>query len=139
MFGSKTFLRIGALEDLSMQGLFRDSHELLACSYAFSQGVDNNGKAQTEVHGGMINITYPNIPPPEVTQWMLNSRKYEDGAIVICDENNMPLEKVFFEKAACIGLELEYIQNGKGYTHTKIVIQAQKIIVGTSSIVNNWK
>lgn len=139
MFESKTFLRIGALDDSSMTGLFKDSHELLACSYAFSQEIDMNGKAQSEVSGGTVHVTYPNIPPVEITRWMLNPRKYENGAIVICDENNFPLEKIFFERAACIAMEIEYIQKGKSYAHTKIVIQAQKLIVGTNSIVNNWK
>lgn len=39
-------------------------------------------------------------------------KKYEDGVIVVCDDNDEPLEKLFFEQAACVGLEIEYVQEG---------------------------
>ena len=52
MFGHKSFLRIGALSDSSISGLYKDSYELENCNFSFSQGVDGNGKPQTEVRGG---------------------------------------------------------------------------------------
>lgn len=138
MFGHKSFLRIGALNDSSISGLYKDSYELESCNFGFSQGVDVNGKPQTEVRGGIIMVTYGNVPPQELLMWMLNSRKYEDGAIVICDENDTPLEKIVFEKAACVGLEVEYLQHGKAYISTKITLQSQKIKVGDISLENRW-
>lgn len=61
-------------------------------------------------------------------RWMLGSTRYEDGAIVVCNDNNEPLEKVFFEQAACVGLEIEYAQKGKAYIQTKeATLQARKI------------
>ena len=83
MFRHKCFLRIGALEDSSINGLYRDSYELLSCEYGFAQGADRNGKAQSEVRGGTINMVYPNVPPPEFVDWMLKSGKVEDGVLVI--------------------------------------------------------
>ena len=118
--------------------LYSDSYELLGCNYSFSQGVDFNGKAQTEVKGGSIFITYPNVPPNDIIRWMLDSRKLENGAIVICDANDIPLEKVLFESAACISMEINYSQKGNGFTATKFVVQAKKITVGQTSLENNW-
>ncbi|MBN2742511.1 MAG: type VI secretion system needle protein Hcp [Marinilabiliaceae bacterium] len=138
MFGHKCFLRIGQLNDSSISGLYKDSYELLGCNYSFSQGVDFNGKAQTEVKGGAIFITYPNVPPNDIIRWMLDSRKLENGAIVICDANDMPLEKVLFESAACTGMEISYMQKGSGFTATKITLQAKKIQVGSTTLENNW-
>lgn len=108
MFGHKSFLRIGTLSDSSISGLYEDSYELDSCSYSFSQGVDNNGKPQTEVRGGTIHMTYAGLPQNDLLRWMLSTIKYEDGAIVVCNDNNEPLEKVYFEQAACIGLEVNY-------------------------------
>jgi hypothetical protein len=119
-------------------GLYKDSYELESCSYSFAQGVDHNGKAQTEVSGGAIYITYPALPTDEMVQWAMNSRKYYDGMLVICDDNDQPLEKISFEQAACVGLEIDYLQKGKGYVSTKIVLQAFKISVGSIALTNRW-
>lgn len=97
MFGHKSFLRIGALNDSSISGLYKDSYELENCNFGFMQNVDSNGKPQTEVHGGTISLTYSGLPQQDLLRWALGSTKYEDGAIVTCNDNNEPLEKVFFE------------------------------------------
>ncbi len=139
MFGHKCFLRIGELSDSSISGLYRDSYELLNCNFGFSQGVDNNGKAQTEVQGGSISFTFPNIPKDDMIQWMLKSSKLENGAIVICNANDEPVEKVLFEDAACINMGINYTLDGKSYTTTRMTIQARKITVNETSLENRWK
>lgn len=35
MFGHKSFLRIGALSDSSISGLYKDSYELENCNFSF--------------------------------------------------------------------------------------------------------
>jgi hypothetical protein len=139
MFGHKSFLRIGILNDSSIMGLYRSSYELEDCHFSFSQGVNTDGKAQTEVRGGTIHLTLANIPTNEILQWMLKSHKFEDGAIIICDENNAPLEKIFFLNATCVSLEINYVQAGKSYVNTKLILQAEKINVGDSNLNNQWK
>ena len=138
MFGHKSFLRIGALNDSSISGLYKDSYELERCSYSFLQSTDTNGKPQTEVRGGRISFVYSGLPQQDLLRWMLGSTKYEDGAIVVCNDNDEPLEKVFFEQAACVGLDIEYAQQGKGYIQTKVTIQARKMKVGETTLENRW-
>lgn len=138
MFGYKSFLRIGALSDSSISGLYKDSYELDSCSYSFLQGADTNGKPQTDVRGGTIFLTYSGLPQNDMLRWMLGSTKYEDGSIVVCNDNNEPLEKVRFEQAACVGLEIEYAQSGKAYIQTKITLQVRKIKVGETTLENEW-
>lgn len=138
MFGHKSFLRIGTLEDASIQGLYKDSYELDSCSFGFSQGVNADGKAQTEVRGGSIYVTFPGIPPMDIVEWALSSKKYNDGAIVICDDNDMPLEKIRFESAACINMEISYSQKGKSYIATKLTLQARKLTMEQTQLENRW-
>lgn len=138
MFGHKSFLRIGALNDSSISGLYKDSYELESCNFSFSQGTDVNGKPQTEVRGGTLYLTYGGLPQNDMLRWMLNSTKYEDGAIVVCNDNDEPLEKICFEQAACVGLGIEYIQKGKSYIQTKITLQARKLKVGDMTLENRW-
>lgn len=96
-------MKLGSLGDASIQGLYKESYELDSCSFGFSQGVNVDGKAQTDVRGGAISVTIPGIPPADIIEWALGSRKYYDGVIVVCDDNEMPLEKVNFTDEACIG------------------------------------
>lgn len=138
MFGNKSFLRIGKLSDASISGLYQDSYELESCQYSFSQGTDFNGKPQTDVRGGVINICYAGLPKEDLLYWMLKPGRLKDGAIVICNENDEPLEKVFFEQAACVSLAVDYAQQGTSYISTKITLQAQKIKVGEMTLTNPW-
>jgi hypothetical protein len=139
MFGHKSFLRIGELSDSSISGLYRDSYELVNCEFGFSQGLDTNGKAQSEIRGGSIALTFANIPKDDMIEWMLKSSYLQNGAIVICDANNEPTEKILFEDAACIDMKINYTQKGNGFTTTQMILQARKIIVGETTLENNWK
>ena len=138
MFGHKCFLLIGQLEDSSASGLYKDSYELLSCDFGFAQSLDRNGKPQSEVQGGTISMVYPNVPPQEIVDWMLKSGKVENGAIVICDANDLPLEKVYFEDGVCTGMKVGYHQSGNGYVSTNIQIDVRKISVGNVAIEKRW-
>lgn len=138
MFGHKCFLRIGQLEDSSASGLYKYSYELLSCDFGFAQSMDRNGKPQSEVQGGTISMVYPNVPPQEIVDWMLKSGKVENGAIVICDANDLPLEKVYFEDGVCTGMKVGYHQSGNGYVYTNIQIDVRKISVGNVAIEKRW-
>ncbi len=69
---------------------------------------------------------------------MLTSGKVEDGAIVICDSNDVPLEKVYFEKGACTNMKVGYQQSGNGYVSTNIQVDVRKMTVGNVSIEKRW-
>lgn len=138
MFGHKCFLRIGQLDDSSISGLYRNSYELLSCNYGFAQAMDRNGKAQSEVQGGTLNLTYCNVPSNELLSWMLKSGKLEDGALVICDANDVPLEKLYFEGAALTNMEVGFLQKGNSYITTKLRLQVRKLTVGSVSIEKKW-
>ncbi|MCA1745217.1 MAG: type VI secretion system needle protein Hcp [Bacteroidales bacterium] len=129
---------IGQLSDSSISGLYRDSYELLSCNFGFAQGADRNGKAQSEVKVGSISMVYPNLPPQEITQWMLKSGKVHNGVIVICDANDVPIEKVSFEDAVCTNMKIGYLQKGSGYITTSIQLEVRKLSVGSVSLEKKW-
>ena len=138
MYGHKVFLKIGQLNDGSLMGLFKEAYELESCTYSFSQEEDHSGKPQTDVQGGAIYITYPGIPPQEILEWGLDTRKYYDGMIVICDESGQPLEKIGFEQAALVGLKMDYSQEGESFLCTQIELRAFSLLVGVQHITNRW-
>lgn len=138
MFGHKSFLKLGALGDASIMGLYKESYELESCSFGFSQNMNTDGKAQTEVHGKTISVSIPGIPSDEIIRWSIESHSFKDGTIVICDSNDMPLEKIYLRDTACIGMEIVYAQRGSGYITTKLRLQARCISVGDKEFDSHW-
>lgn len=138
MFGYTVFLKIGNPASTSLMDMYQGSYELSECQYEFRQGIDMKGQTQTEVKGGSFLVTFPGLPSRDMIQWMLNARKYQNGAIAIYDNAGSTLEKVTFEKATCVNMELAYIRQGTIYISTKLTLQAQKISLGTEDFENNW-
>jgi hypothetical protein len=138
MFGHRSFLVLGG-GSADFMSLIKGGYEILDCHFAFEQGVDERGKATTRVRGGTINITLSQLPPQPVIDWALESRKYNDGVIVVLDAENTPLEKILFQNAACIGMDLSYTQKGESYAATNLTIRAETIIVGNGiDFTNEW-
>lgn len=138
MFGHRSFLVLGG-GAADIVSLIKGGMEISNCNYAFQQAVDNKGKATTRVYGGAISVTLAQLPSTEITEWALDSRKHKDGIIVVLDNENLPLERIIFEDAVCTGFEINYTQTGDSYTSTKLMIEAQKLIVGDGiDFDNEW-
>ena len=138
MFSHRSFLVIGggAADILSLIG---GGYEIQDCSYTFDQGTDKRGKATTRVLGGAIHITLSQLPSNELIEWGLNPRKYLDGFIVALDADNIPTAKIIFSNAACVNFGIDSIRQGVTYITTKMVIQAEKIVVGDGiDFDNEW-
>lgn len=138
MFGHRSFLILGDSPS-DILNLLKGGLEISNCSFSFTQDMDINGKATSKVNGGVIEITIPQLPPPSIVDWAIDSRQYKNGSIIMLSSENIPIEKVFFENAACIDFEIEYAFSGKDYTTTKFIIYAERIIVGDGiTFDNEW-
>ncbi len=75
----------------------------------------------------------------DILEWAMESRKYRSGVIVLVDNENIPLEKIFFNNATCIGFDIEYTEQGTSYSTTSIVIQTENMIVGNgTTFASEW-
>lgn len=88
---------MGEISGLDFSSLIKGGFELPNCKFAFSQDIDDTGKACTEVVGGTISMTLPQLPPDVITQWALNPRQYKDGAIITLGHDETPQEKIFLK------------------------------------------
>ena len=129
MFGHRSFLMIGG-GAADIKSLISGGYEIAKCNFTFQQGLDDKGHVSTRVYSGTIHVVLPQLPPKDILEWAVQSRKYHDGMIVLVDNENIPLEKIFFKNAACIGIEVEYTYQGSSYSTTSIVIQAENMVVG---------
>ncbi|WP_418500562.1 type VI secretion system tube protein TssD [Culturomica massiliensis] len=139
MFGHKWFLKIGELSDSSISGLTQEANELINCTFSFSQGMDFRGQPQTRVNVDNLVLTYDGLPTQDIIYWAMTPTKLHNGACVLCDADGTPVDKLFFEDGACVGLSLTYINDGKSPSViTHIVIQPRKIISGDETITYKW-
>ncbi|WP_165024359.1 type VI secretion system tube protein TssD [Dysgonomonas sp. ZJ279] len=138
MFTHKSYLKIGSVTDTNSYNLFRDAYELSRCNYSFMKSIDFKGQVQSDTVGGVIEIDIPTLPSKDIITWALNPRKYESGSIVFCDDAGIPQEKIFFDKAACVSMEISYIKTGDGYMTTSLVLSVKKIFIGATIHENRW-
>jgi hypothetical protein len=137
MFGHRSFLVLGGGGPADIVSLIKGGYEILDCVYSLEQGIDERGKATTRVYGGSFDITLSQLPPRPIVEWVLNSRKYSDGAVIVLDEQNTPVSKILFEHATCTCFDINYMQQGSGYVATKLLIQAERVIFDDGIEFNN--
>ncbi len=138
MFGHRWFLKMGELSDSSVSALMSNASELIACNYAFHQGIDSKGQAQTNVRVSDIELTYDGLPSQEIIEWALDSATYLNGALVLYDANDIPLKKLFFQDTACVGLQLSYSSYGSSPVLTKVIIKPRRLVIDDFTINQNW-
>jgi len=139
MFAYKSYLKLGMVDALSPGGnLSTQSVELSKCSYSFAKEIDVKGEPHSMAMGGLIELEFTCLPSNPILEWAINKRKYEDGAIVITDNEGASLERIFFTSAACVSLSISYIQTGEAYVSTSLVLSAKTLKVGTNTLDNRW-
>jgi hypothetical protein len=140
MFSHTSYLKLDSTEEVSYVSLLDEGIEIVDCEYSFQQGVDHKGKVSTRVMGGTIVLTIPSIPPDDIIEWSFNPRLYKKGAIITYDHEHMIVEKLIFNNGSCVSMNITYMQSGKSYTTTHIVIIAEEIVFGNKEMKfsNQW-
>ncbi|MEN9917609.1 MAG: hypothetical protein RL662_45 [Bacteroidota bacterium] len=138
MSSHRSFLVLGG-DAADIVSLVKGGIEILSCSFSFSQNIDKKGKVASRVTGGTMQLVLSQLPPQPIIEWAVNSRRYQDGIIIMLDNENVPVEKIIFENAACIDFSIDYTQKGTSYTMTNLVIQPERVIVGNGiDFDNEW-
>ena len=141
MFGHRSFLMLGGDSSADIRSLENEGYEILKCSFSLEQGTQMNAKVSTRVYVIAIEVTLSQFPKKELLEWGINARNYKDGMIVLLDAENVSVEKIIFKNAACIRLELDYIQQGASYTSIHMMIQPEQLLLGTGNDItftNEW-
>ncbi len=141
MFGHRSFLLTGGTSESEIRALIGGGMELLSYNLSLERALDDKGKPQTEIFGGSVTATLSRIPPDDIIFWGLRPRVYKSGAILTVNEENQVIDRLIFKNAACIGMQINYMQRGQGYTSTRLLIQAEEIKLGrlsSATYKNKW-
>lgn len=139
MYGYRTFLKIGDIKEIDFMSLLKNGYELSNFSYSLVQPADEQGKAQGEVQGGTLQLTFSGFPTDELLDWMINPRRYKDGVIITYGENSASVMRVFFKKAICIDMNIDYNKSSSQYISVQFIISAENMNIGGHDIENKWK
>lgn len=136
---ARSFMKLGELSDASITGLINTGYDLLSSRYSFEQEIDPaTGKAVSGVRGGVITVNIDGLPSLEITDWALNSKIYKSGVVVLCDADNNPVEKLFFEDGACTSMIIDFEQDGESYMLTQLTIHARQLKLNDFEFKQNW-
>lgn len=138
MYGYRTFLKIGDTENIDFMSILKNGYELSNFSYSLIQPADEQGKAQGEVQGGTMQLTFNGFPTDELLDWMINPRRHKDGIIITYGEDNASVMRVFFKKAFCIDMNINYIHSGSQYLSVQFIVSAQSLKFGEEQVQRNW-
>lgn len=127
MFGYQVILEVGGKK-----------YDMDECKFGFTQSTDFKGQPQGEVYSGAIALSYPNLPTNEMLDWMINPRKYQDGVITTYNEDGTPLQKLEFQQATCVSMNIDYQNMGSSYCACHFTLVANKINIGGTAVDNEW-
>ena len=140
-YGYKAFLEVGSLGEQDGYCAYNSLPlELDAWSYTFIRGIDDRGKIETGLRGGNISFLISGIPRLMFWEWATDSCLYLSGRVIIKNTEGYNISQLRFEDAACISMKVKYINEGKAYMSTEVVIQAEKLYLEGASkpIDNRW-
>lgn len=126
-FGKKEPLTIVRFE-------FEKRHYILEeFDLEFKQDVDAKGRPDSPVHGGLITITFSDIPDENINAWMLNLSQKKDGEFRFFTNDRMIMEsaklQIRFENAYCVTYQKTVSPMGAGVL-TTLVIAPETIKIG---------
>jgi len=128
----KAYLKLKVPKKDNIMGLSRETYELAACDYAFSQDINREGEVCSGLKGGMFTVSVIGKPTEDLLAWMFDHVKRYNGEITILDSKYGTLEQVYFEEARCIDLTIQYKAEEKLCTITKLKIAAREIRIGNA-------
>jgi hypothetical protein len=140
-YGYKAFLEVGCMDQEEAYSSYTTLPlELDAWSYTFIRGVDSRGKIETGLRGGNIMFLISGIPRLLFWEWATDTCLYLSGRIIIKNTEGYTLHSLFFQDAACISMKMKYVNEGKAYMSTEVVLQAEQLYFEGASkpLDNRW-
>lgn len=128
---------------LSLDG--EENLELDNCSYSYVKDInEKTGEVQSTVLSGTIYAGYSDCPSLSMWEWALHYR-FKNGKIRLkrSDSNlgNFVSEaEVTLEKAACVGLKLNYRRMGGSHFYTQLTITSNNSVIGDTAdwVKKDW-
>jgi hypothetical protein len=112
---------------------------VLNCSYALHQEVDQTGRASSVTRGGRIVIEVESTGETTFFEWMTNSFERKDGSILfIKRDTDATLKELKFKEGYLVKYRENFESSGKLPLSETFTISAREISMGNGEHVNDW-
>lgn len=117
-----------------------ETYNVLECKYSFNQRVDESGKPQGTVRGGLIHLKIESNGKTDFIRWMLSPSQTKNGKIIYYRRDSIgKLQDVVFEKAFCINFTESFNAIDQQPLQIEFEITAKKIAFTNIVFENSWK
>ena len=114
-------------------------HNVLHCSFNFSQLTDAIGKPSSIPIGGKVKVTVESTGDTELYDWMISPTMTKSGTITFYRRDTMSKLKVLaFTDAHCVEYHEEYHHQGEYPMQISIILSAKELNLNGSDFKNNW-
>ncbi len=130
-FSAKLHLEGHSQED---QGL-----GLTACSFTFSQTIDQRGMVISRVNGGLIKMTMHNINDYDIVLWMFNQSSTKNGKIVLSSgmQENQSFQTIKFKDGLLVMLHQEFSDDSE--VSLELSVSCREIEIAGATFFNIWQ
>lgn len=112
-------------------------YELRSFSTEFGQYVDHKNQPQSEIKGGIIQVSFYQLPDDNLTRWMFSASVKKDGQIQFRRKSSNITLRITFKEARCIGYYKSMGQKVTGF-ESRITISPKEISLNDTEHRNNW-
>lgn len=128
---------------MSFEAEFRleeNIYRINGLSLDISQEVDELGRPSSASRGGIIKIEMDSLKDDVLTDWAMKASKSLNGTITYYrSDEYAKLKEVNFEKGFCIELREKYLGAiAADKMVTLLTISAEKVMIGTAEMNNQW-
>ena len=131
----KTILQLGELSSGTITNVLQGGYELQDCSYDFFQDTNQKGKPNSDILGGIVTMCIRELPTDEILRWGIDPKRLVSGVITLYNLRNIPVEKIFFEDAACVSLKIDYEAE---YVAILLTISAKRLRIDDLRFDPGW-
>jgi len=102
----------------------------------FVQEADFKGQPESEVKGGQLSFTIPQIADDNLYTWAKKSEMLKSGQILFQTDVGMSILRIEFENAYCVTLTRNI--SAFGGTQTNLIISAKALSLNGIEYNNRW-
>lgn len=103
---------------------FRGKYTIHTTSCEFSRDVDYKGEINSDVKGGIVNLTLDGFGDELLFNWLFRPDMQKDGEIVTVDMSERVVEKICFERGEALKYRILFDADNKNAVTAELTIKA---------------
>lgn len=124
---------VNIVAELSLGG---KQYSISHFSTEFNQDIDVKFEPQGEVTGGMLYLSFDQVPDTTMLQWAANPWAKKDGEIAFKNETGTPPLKISFTEAMCLNLSESIGEvNGSSFS---LIISPKTVTINGVTLEKVW-